>query len=230
MLFEFNSVLTPDQVRDTLDALEGQEFVDGRETALNDAQLVKRNVQLGANSELRTRLGAVIESALWANPRFTNLVLPKRIGPFHFSRYEVGMEYGDHVDNSVMGLNTSSPMRADMSMTIFLNNPTDYDGGELVLNSRISPRTVKLSAGDAIVYPTAEFHRVAPVTRGTRRAAVTWIECLVRSTARRQVLTDMYTALDTISRLQPPEMLHENEAFRTLAKTNWSLLRLWAET
>ena len=230
MLFELNGVLSPDQVKETLAALEGQDFVDGRETALNEAQLVKRNVQLRSDSDLRARLSAMIESALLANRMFTTLVLPKRIGPFHFSRYEVGMEYGDHVDNSVMGMNSGNPMRADMSMTIFLNDPGDYDGGELVLNSRISPRPVKLSAGDAIVYPTDEFHRVQPVTRGTRRAAVTWIESLVRGTARRRVLTDIYTAMDTISGLQPREKLHENEAFRTLSKAHWSLLRLWAET
>ena len=230
MMFELNGVLSAAQVRDTLAALEGQDFVDGRETALNDAQQVKRNVQLRADSDLRARLSDAIETALWANRMFTTLVLPKRIGAFHFSRYEVGMEYGDHVDNSVMGMNTGDPMRADMSMTIFLNDPGDYDGGELVLNSRISPRPVKLAAGDAIVYPTDEFHRVQPVTRGTRRAAVTWIESLVRGTARRRVLTDIYTAMDTISALQPPDKLHENEAFRTLSKAHWSLLRLWAET
>lgn len=230
MMFELNNVLSVEQVREILAALEGQDFVDGRETALNDAQLVKRNVQLRADSDTRARLSAMIESALMANRMFTTLVLPKRIGPFHFSRYEVGMEYGDHVDNSVMGMNTGNPMRADMSMTIFLNDPADYDGGELVLNSRISPRPVRLNAGDAIVYPTDEFHRVQPVTRGTRRAAVTWIESLVRGTARRRVLTDIYSAMDTISSLQPPDRLHENEAFRTLSKAHWSLLRLWAET
>jgi PKHD-type hydroxylase len=161
---------------------------------------------------------------------FTTLVLPKRIGPFHFSRYEVGMTYGDHVDNSVMGIGVGNPMRADLSMSLFLNDPEDYDGGDLVLNSRLAPRSLKLSAGDAIVYPTDEFHRVEPVTRGVRKVAITWMQSLVRGAHRRRILTDIWTAMDGISKVTAPERLHENEAFRTLTKSHWSLLRLWAET
>lgn len=223
-------VLSAQEVAEINAALDGQDFVDGRETAHNEAQLVKRNVQLRSDSAVRAELSQRIERALWTNSLFTTVVLPKRIGPFHFSRYEVGMEYGDHIDNSVMGLNTGDPMRADVSMTVFLNNPEDFDGGELVMNSRTSPRPIKLSAGDAIVYPTDEFHRVAKVTRGVRRVAVTWIECLVRGTARRRVLTDIWTAMDAVSKLQPPDKLHENQAYRTLTKAHWGLLRLWAET
>ena len=230
MIFELNQVLTTGEVAEINAALDGQTFVDGRETALNDASLVKRNIQIPAGSELRATLGARLEKILLANAMFTTLVMPKRIGPFHFSRYEVGMTYGDHVDNSVMGLGTGDPMRADLSMSIFLNDPGDYDGGELVLNSRLTPRPLKLASGDAIVYPTDEFHRVDPVTRGVRKVAITWIESLVRGTHRREILTDIWTAMDGISKMTAPERLHENEAFRTLSKSHWSLLRLWAET
>ena len=230
MLFEINGLLSRDEVAEINAALEGQNYVDGRETALNDASLVKRNIQLSAGSELRADLSRRIEAILLRHPMFTTLVLPKRIGPFHFSRYEEGMTYGDHVDNSVMGLNSGSPMRADISMSIFLNDPGEYDGGELIVNSRTQPRSIKLNAGDAIVYPTGEFHRVEPVTRGVRKVAITWIESLVRGAARREILTDMWTAMDVISRLQPADQLHENEAFRTLTKAHWGLLRLWAET
>jgi PKHD-type hydroxylase len=230
MIFELNQLLTGAEVAELNAALEGQTFVDGRETALNEASLVKRNIQIPAGSELRATLSARLEGILLANSMFTTLVMPKRIGPFHFSRYEVGMTYGDHVDNSVMGLGTGDPMRADLSMSIFLNDPDDYDGGDLVLNSRLAPRSLKLASGDAIVYPTDEFHRVEPVTRGVRKVAITWIESLVRGAHRRQILTDIWTAMDGISKMTAPERLHENEAYRTLSKSHWSLLRLWAET
>ena len=230
MIIELDDLLSADDVAGFNTALEGQLFVDGRETALNEARQVKNNVQLQADSALRAELSQRLEAILLRHTVFTTVVLPKRIGLFHFSRYETDMTYGDHVDNSVMAMGRGNPMRADLSMSVFLNDPADYDGGELMLNTKTTPRAVKLKAGAAVIYPTNEFHRVEPVTRGVRKVAIGWIESLVRGTARRQVVTDMWQALDGIAKLSAPDELHENQAYQTLNKARWGVLRLWAET
>jgi len=230
MMFQFKNVLNADELTEINEALEGQAYVDGRETAANAASLVKRNMQLPVGSELRTRMGQKIEQALRRNQMFLWLTMPKRIGPFHLTRYEESHNYGDHVDNSIMGLNTGAPMRADVSMTVFLNEPDEYDGGELIMNSRINPQPIKLPAGHAIVYPTGEFHRVEPVTRGVRSVAITWIQSIIRDIHQRQMLTDIWTAMDAVSKLTPEDKLDENQAYRSLSKTHWGLLRLWSES
>ncbi len=230
MMFQLKGALSPEELTEINDALEGQGYVDGRETAANAASLVKRNVQLPVGSELRARMSQKIEQALRRNQMFLWLAMPKQIGPFHLTRYEETHTYGDHVDNSIMGLQAGAPMRADISMTVFLNNPEDYDGGELIMNSRVNPQAIKLPAGDAIVYPTGEFHRVEPVTRGVRSVAITWIQSIIRDTHQRQILTDIWTAMDGVSKLTPEDKLDENQAYRSLSKTHWGLLRLWAES
>lgn len=118
-------------------------------------------------------------------------------------------------------------MRADISMTVFLNNPEDYDNGELIMNSRINPQAIKLPAGDAFIYPTGEFHRVEPVTRGVRSVAISWIQSIIRDTHQRQFLTDIWTAMDGVSKLTPDDKLDENQPYRSLSMTHWGLLRLW---
>ena len=230
MIIELDDLLSADEVAAFNAALEGQTFVDGRETALNEAQLVKRNVQLEGGSALRAELSARMQAILLRHTVFTTVVLPKRIGLFHFTRYETGMSYGDHVDNSVMAMGSGNPMRADLSMSVFLNDPAEYDGGELVLNTKTTPRAVKLAAGAAVIYPTDEFHRVEPVGRGVRKVAIGWIESLIRGTARRQVVTDLWQALDGIAKLSAPDELHQSQAYQALNKARWGLLRLWAET
>lgn len=229
MLLTLPDVLTSEQVREVLTALEGGSFVDGRETAENEAALAKRNLQLSASSDLRATLSRKISDRLMKNQIFTHAALPKAMTDFHFSRYEPGMSYGDHMDNAVMSLGTDRPMRSDLSMTLFLSDPADYDGGELVVNSEIAPQAVKLPSGHAVVYPTTEFHRVAPVTRGTRRAAVCWIQSMVRRVAQREILTEMWIAIDQIHQGLPPDKLNENQAFRLLSKARLNLIRLWAE-
>lgn len=230
MIIELKGVLSQEKVAEILADLDSQDFVDGRETAANAAGLVKRNIQLPTNSKLRMQIGKKIERSLLANRMFTWLVMPKRIGPFHLTRYEETHTYGDHVDNSIMGLAAGDPMRADISMTVFLNDPEDYDGGELVMSSRISPRRLKLRKGDAIIYPTGEFHRVEPVTRGVRIVAITWIQSIIRGAEQRQILADIWTAMDGVSRLTSEDKLGENVPYQTLSKSHFGLLRLWAET
>jgi PKHD-type hydroxylase len=230
MMFQIADALNAEELKEINDALDGESYVDGRETAANAASLVKRNVQLSAGSEMRAKISNKIAAAMRRNQMFLWLAMPKEIGPFHLTRYEETHTYGDHVDNSIMGLQAGNPMRADISMTIFLNEPEDYDGGELIMNSRINPQAIKLPAGHAIVYPTGEFHRVEPVTRGVRSVAITWIQSIIRDVHQRQVLTDIWTAMDGVSKLTPEDKLDENQPYRSLSKTHWGLLRLWSES
>lgn len=230
MIFELQDVLNAQEISDFQAALDGEEFVDGRETAQNAASLVKKNVQLPAASSVRAALGQRLENILRENSNFTWLVMPKRIGPFHFSRYEMGMTYGDHVDNSLMGLEAGNPMRADLSITVFLNDPSEYDGGELIMNSHTSPKPIKLAAGSVIIYPTGEFHRVEPVTKGVRKVAIAWIESVIRGEDKRQIMTDVWSTMNGLADLTPREQLDKNQAYQTLSKAHWSLLRLWSET
>lgn len=118
-------------------------------------------------------------------------------------------------------------MRADISMTVFLNNTEDYDGGELIMNSRVNPQAIKLPKGDAFIYPTGEFHSVETVTRSV---AISYIQSIIRDTHQRQILTDIWIAMDGVSKLTPDDKLDENEPYRSLSKTHWGLLRLWAES
>ena len=130
MMFQVKSALSAEELTEINDALEDQNYVDGRETAANAASLVKRNTRLPVASDLRAHMSQKIEKALRRNQMFVWLTMPKRIGSFHLTRYEKTHNYGDHVDNSIMGLPAGAPMRADISMTVFLNNTEDYDGGE----------------------------------------------------------------------------------------------------
>ena len=129
-----------------------------------------------------------------------------------------------------MGLAIGPPMRADISLTVFLNEPEEYDGGELILNSRVNPQPIKLPARNAIVYPTGEFHRVDPVTSGVRSMAIAWVQSIIIDVHQRQILTDIWTAMDGVLKLMPEDKLDENQTYRSLSKTYWGLLRLWAES
>ena len=183
-MFEIKNTLSAEELTEINDALEGQNYVDGREAAANAASLVKRNTQLPVASDLRAQMSQKIEKALRHNQMFVWLTMPKRIGPFHLTRYEETHNYGDHVDNSIMGLPAGAPMRADISMTVFPHNPEDYDNGELIMNSRINPQAIKLPAGGAFIYPTGEFHPVEPVTRGVRSVAITMLVTRCRTRPR----------------------------------------------
>jgi len=229
MMFQIADALNAEELKEINKALDGQSYVDGRETAANAASLVKRNIQLPAGSDMRAKISEKISQALRRHQMFLWLAMPKVIGPFHLTRYEESHNYGYHVDNSIMGLNVGTPMRADISIAVFLNEPEKYDGGELIMNSRINPQAIKLPAGHAIVYPTGEFHRVEPVTRGVHSVAITWIQSIIRNIHQGQVLTDIWTAMDGVSKLTPEDKLDENQAYRSLSKTHWGLLRLWSE-
>lgn len=197
-------------------------FVDGRATAGRRAKRVKRNEQLGAEADELTEAQTLVLNALKRNPAFRRLALPKRIAPPLISRYGAGMSYGLHVDDAMMGGGT---LRSDISLTVFLNDPGSYEGGELVIHNGGSAATlVKGEAGSTVIYPANTLHRVAEVTGGERRVAVTWCQSLVRGAEQRAILADLATVRDLLFSTAPDA--DETDA---AARSYSNLLRLWAE-
>ena len=229
MIFHLPRALSSDQIETIRATLAEFVFVDGMQTAGAYVRNIKNNREASVELEAVRRLDAMIQSALAANNDFQIIAMPRTVAPFIFSSYTPGLFYGDHTDNAVMGRNSPNPMRADMSMTIFLSDPSDYDGGELVMDTDIRPNPWKLPAGDAVIYPTFCLHRVDPVTRGDRRAAVTWIQSLVRLPVHRQMIIDVVQVMSWMINTIPGGHAHEHPEFRRLEKIRANLTRLWTE-
>jgi PKHD-type hydroxylase len=197
-------------------------FQDGRKTAGWHARKVKRNEQAAPASRAAREAGERITTALKANPVFNAGVQPRAIRPFLLSRYGAGMEYGPHVDDAIMG--SEQRMRSDVSVTVFLNPPEAYDGGELVIETAGGEQSFKLPAGHAIAYPSTSLHRVEKVTRGTRLVAVTWVQSLVRAAEDREILFDLDMARHAIF-----EQHGKTREFDLIAKSYANLLRKWSD-
>jgi PKHD-type hydroxylase len=221
MILCMAEVLTAAELGELRGHLERQEFVDGASTAGWHARLVKRNQQLGPGPETE-RLQALVGAALARNPLFAIASRPHRIRPALFSSYGPGMAYGAHVDDAIMG--GATPIRSDLSFTLFLSEPEGYDGGELVVETSAGEQAFKLEAGGLVLYPSSTLHRVAPVTRGRRLAAVSWVQSQVRDPARREILFDLDTARRTLF-----EREGKSREFDLLSKSLANLLRMWAE-
>ncbi len=197
-------------------------FVDGRRTAGRRAKRVKHNEQLDAGAGDLSEAQTIILTALNRNPAFRRLAMPKRIAPPLISRYGAGMSYGLHVDDAMMG---GGAMRSDISVTVFLNDPGQYEGGELIIHSGGSAGTVvKAEAGSTVIYPANTLHRVAEVTSGERRVAVTWCQSLVRGAEQRAILADVAKVRDLLFSTAP-----DAEETDAAARSYSNLLRLWAE-
>ena len=225
MLVHLPAVLDADELAKLRGALADATWTDGRATVGAQGAQVKRNEQLPDASPLRHELGAVVQAALARHALFHAAALPARQLPPRFNRYEGGGEYGFHVDGAVMALGDGRQLRSDLSCTLFLSEPDDYDGGELVIADTYGEHAVKLPAGDAILYPSSSLHRVTPVTRGVRLAAFFWVQSLVRDPARRRTLLELDQA---ITRLRTGG----GDAVATVQLTGvyHNLLREWAET
>ncbi|MDI5935281.1 Fe2+-dependent dioxygenase [Halomonas kalidii] len=198
-------------------------FRDGRETAGWHARTVKLNQQADSRQPEVAALRQALTAELQRHPLFQMAARPKRIKPLMFSRYEQGMSYGNHVDDAVMAT-PQGAMRSDLSFTLFLNDPDSYDGGELLIDSTAGEQTYKLPAGALILYPSSTLHRVEPVTRGQRLAAVGWTQSQVRDPQQREILFD----LDT-TRRQVFEESGKSRTFDMLSKSLANLLRMWAD-
>jgi PKHD-type hydroxylase len=224
MLLTIDDVLTAAQVADFRARLAAADWVDGRVTAGDQSALAKRNLQVPEDSPAARELGEVILGALGRNPRFVSAALPLRVFPPLFNRYDAGMAFDTHVDNAIR---FAGPVRyrTDLSATLFLSDPADYDGGELVVEDAYGEHAVKLAAGSLVLYPASSLHRVAPITRGSRWAAFFWVQSMVRSDEQRTLLYDLDQSVQALSARVGPS----DPAVVGLAATYHNLVRMWAE-
>jgi PKHD-type hydroxylase len=183
---------------------------------------VKHNRQAARGNAALEAVRARLTEAVLAHELVRAGALPRAMRPLTFSRYETGMQYGNHTDDAIMA--GDPPLRSDVSVTLFLKQPVEYDGGELVLDSHGGEDSYKLPAGHAIVYPSTALHRVAPVTRGVRDVAIGWIQSLVRDPAKREILFDVDATRRALFHAQG-----KSADFDRLSRTHSNLLRLWAE-
>jgi PKHD-type hydroxylase len=224
MLLEVPAVLDAEAVRAVRARLEAAEWVSGCVTAGFQSTQVKHNLQLPEDSPVARELGASILAALDRNLLFASATLPARVFPPLFNRYGAGHSFGNHVDNAIRTMRGSSQrVRTDVSATLFLSEPHEYDGGELVIDDTYGPHAVKLKAGHMVLYPGTSLHRVEPIRRGTRLAAFFWIQSLVREDTERTLLFDMDMA---IVRLR--QQLGDSEQVIALTGVYHNLLRRWA--
>jgi PKHD-type hydroxylase len=225
VLLPVANVLTAQQAAEARDALEQAGWVDGRVTAGHQSVRAKRNRQLPEDSAVARRLGDTIVAALQQHPLFVSAALPLRVFPPLFNRYEGGESFGTHVDNAIrQAPGTPYRLRTDVSATLFLSPPDEYDGGELVVEDTYGVHTVKLPAGDLVLYPASSLHHVRPVTRGVRLAAFFWVQSMVRDDGQRTLLFDLDTAIQGLSRDQP-----DHPSAVQLIGVYHNLLRRWAE-
>ncbi|RZS78181.1 Fe2+-dependent dioxygenase [Pigmentiphaga kullae] len=226
MMLTLPDVLTAEQVARCRQALAGAAWVDGRATAGHMAVHAKHNRQLAHDDPLGAQLGNQILDALGANPLFISATLPLKVLPPAFNRYEGGGNYGSHIDNAIRSLPGSAHrVRTDISATLFLTPPEDYDGGELVVEDTYGAHRVKLPAGHLVIYPGTSLHRVTPVTRGARVSAFFWVQSLVRDETQRETLYRMDTAIQQLSREVPG-----SDAVVQLTGIYHNLLRQWSQT
>ena len=233
MFLHLKNILTPEEVQSARALLDAQDapWVDGRSSAGGQALAHKRNEQLAQDSAQSHQLRSLVLAALQRDALFFSAALPKKIFNPLFNRYSGESNfYGDHVDGAV--LRSKSPdqwVRSDISCTLFLAEPEEYDGGELRIQEAHSERLVKLPAGDMVLYPSSTVHQVAPVTRGARLASFFWIESMVRSTEQRLLLWNMdMNLLQLRSRMDAAD--DTDPAVVGLTGTYHNLLRMWADT
>ncbi len=222
MLLQIPGVLNKDQVDTVLRELAQSSYEDGRASAGLLARDVKKNLQAKRDAEVVRKCGPMILEALRRNGTFYTAALPHRVHGPMFNRYDVGMTYGLHVDNAIMGEQVS--VRSDVSATLFLSSPDQYDGGELVIRESSGEKRIKLPAGSMVVYASTSAHLVEPVTRGSRLAAIFWIQSMVREEPKRDILYDLSEILGAVRpKLAQPEIM-------ALTAVYHNLLRTWAET
>jgi PKHD-type hydroxylase len=228
MLLCIPKVLDAAQVvslRERLDrANEG--WVDGRVTAGYQGAPVKNNLQIDERSEVAHACQHIVVSVLERHPAFISAVLPNTIYPPMFNRYGGGMQFGAHIDGSLrISPRDGRKIRTDVSATLFLTNPADYDGGELLIEDTFGRHSIKLEAGDMVVYPATSLHQVTPVTRGTRTSCFFWVQSLIRDDHQRELLYQMDTAIQRLNQTNADEI-----ARRTLIGCYHNLVREWSET
>ena len=226
MMLHIPEVLTKAQVAELRAAIDAADWIDGNATSGTQSALAKRNEQLPEGSAAARFAGEKILDALSRSPLFVTAALPQTVFPPLFNRYGGGQTFATHIDNSIrQSRDGSVRIRSDLSATLFLTEPEDYDGGELLVEDTYGVHEVKLPAGDLILYPASSLHQVTPVTRGARTSSFFWIQSMIRDDARRALLFQMEIAIQQLSLkvgAGAPELV-------SLTGTYHNLLRMWAE-
>ncbi|MEL6602221.1 MAG: Fe2+-dependent dioxygenase [Cyanobacteria bacterium J06614_10] len=217
MIFTIPNLLGPEALAALCDRLQSVERVDGKSTAGWHAKTVKQNQQLHAKQA--ESLGEEVRQLILKHPLFQAAARPKRLHTVRFNCYTDGMNYGRHTDNAFMG-----GYRTDLSFTLFLSDPDSYEGGELVVEGLDSERSYKLPAGSMMVYPAGSLHRVEPVTKGVRWAAIGWLQSQIRDNQKREILFELDTARRSLF-----EKNGKTDEFDLISKSLNNLVRLWAE-
>jgi len=225
MLLHIDGVLSPEEAAEHRAALESAEWIDGRATAGYQSARAKGNLQLAEDHPLARELSEKVVAALEKNSLFMGAALPLRVFPPLFNRYEGGQSFGTHVDNAVRQV-TGTPhrIRTDLSATLFLTPPEDYDGGELVVEDTYGTHLVKLPAGHMILYPSTSLHHVRPVSLGARISSFFWIQSMIRDDGRRTLLFDLDMAIQRIAGEAP-----DHPSAVQLTGVYHNLIRMWAE-
>jgi PKHD-type hydroxylase len=225
MIIAIPNVLSIEQVAEARRLLDAADWTDGRITAGHQSARVKENQQLPEDSPAARKLSETIVAALERNPLFVSAALPARIFPPLFNRYQSGHAFGLHVDNAIrMVRGTTHRVRTDLSATLFLSGPEEYDGGELIVEDTYGPQSIKLPAGHMVLYPASSLHKVQPITRGARVASFFWIQSMVRGDAERSMLFDIDLAIQRLNRDVP-----DHPSTVQLTGVYHNLLRRWAE-
>ena len=226
MMLKIADVLTPDQVRQCRQVLDQATWSDGRLTAGHLAAKAKNNQQVPATDKACAQVANFILDVLGQKMDFIAAALPLKVMPPMFNRYEGGGNYGNHVDNAIRNLpGTPHKVRTDLSVTVFLTDPEDYDGGELLVEDTYGTHSVKLPAGHMVLYPGTSLHRVAPVTRGARVSAFFWVQSMVRDATHRAMLLELDKAIQSLGHKLP-----DDPAVVQLTGVYHNLLRQWSET
>jgi PKHD-type hydroxylase len=225
MLVHIPQILNDAELANVRGRLASATWLDGRVTAGPQSAKVKENLQLPEDGADARELGAVVLRALERNPLFISATLPRHVYPPLFNRYEPGMGFGAHVDNAIRQVaNTPLRLRTDVSATLFLSAPEDYDGGELIVEDTYGTHSARPAAGDLIIYPATSLHRVAPVTRGVRLASFFWIQSLVKDDSERTLLFELDRAIGELGQIAP-----DSAALVRLTAIYHNLVRKWSE-
>jgi PKHD-type hydroxylase len=223
MIVRIERLLSSEQLSDIRRRIDGAAWADGRLTAGHQSAQVKFNLQLPQSEPGAREAGDIVLRALEGSPAFISAALPRHVYPPLFNRYQGGMAFGAHVDNAVRQIpGTHHRLRTDVSATLFLSDPAEYDGGELAVQDTFGAHSVKLEAGDLVLYPASSVHRVMPVTRGVRTAAFFWIQSMVRDDDARRLLFELDTAIRDLGAADQDPLLRLTGCYH-------NLLRRWAD-
>lgn len=226
MMLHIPQVLTPEQVAECRQLLQQAQWIDGKATAGFQSAMAKDNLQLPEDCPEAKAMGALILAALERNPLFVSAALPSKVFPPLFNCYQGGQSFGLHVDNAVRAIPGSGQrIRTDLSATLFFTGPEEYDGGELLVEDTYGAHSVKLPAGDLILYPSTSLHRVKPVTRGARVCSFFWLQSMVREDGQRSLLFDLDSSIQQLNR----ELGAGHSSSVQLTGVYHNLLRRWAD-